>query len=162
MKKIALTLALLSCAGAFAQNLNETVIRWKNIVGDITAPGTDNPVGQIHAGAGPWTTRGGTARINMTTGEGSFDVEGLVLNGSNATGTPGAVAAVMGTLVCNAGSPNGSVETAVDTPTTALSSSGNAELSFKISVPATCNNPAFLIRVPSGRWIATGILPAVR
>jgi len=62
--------------------------------------------------------------------------------------------------VCNAGSPAGSAETTVDTPTVALSSTGNAELSFKVNVPSNCGNPLFLIRVPSGRWIATATMPA--
>jgi hypothetical protein len=147
-------LSLMLCAGAFAQN--DTVVRWRGIVGVITAPGIDNPVGQIHSGAGPWTTRSGSATINLNSGEGSFEVEGLVFNGGNASGTPGPVTMVVGTLVCNAGSPNGTVETAVDTPAVSLSSQGNADLSFKINTPATCTNPLFLIRVPSGRWIATG------
>jgi hypothetical protein len=157
MKKICVLLLTL-CAGAFAQT--DTVVRWRGIEGVITAPGIDNPVGQIHSGAGPWTTRSGSARIDLATGSGSFDVEGLVLNGGNATGTPGAVASVVGTLVCNAGSPAGTVETAIDTPAAALSAAGDAELSFKINVPAVCNNPLFLVRVPSGRWIATGTKPA--
>jgi len=66
------------------------------------------------------------------------------------------VANVVGTLVCNPGSPSGTVETAIDTPATPLSSSGDAQLSFKINVPLVCNNPLFLIRVPAGKWIATG------
>jgi hypothetical protein len=157
MKKVCLlTLAL--CAGVFAQTDN--VARWRGIQGVVTAPGIDNPVSQIHSGAGPWTTQSGSARINLTTGEGSFDVEGLVLNGGNASGTPGAVTSVVGTLVCNAGSPAGTVEAVLDTPAAALSSAGNADLSFKINVPTVCNNPLFLIRVPSGRWIATGTKPA--
>jgi hypothetical protein len=151
-------LALMLCAGAFAQN--DTIVRWRGIEGVITAPGVDNPVGQIHSGAGPWTTQSGSARINLTTGEGSFDVEGLVLNGGTATGTPGAVASVMGTLVCNPGNTAGAAETTVDTPAVPLSATGNAELSFKLTIPAACNNPVFLIRVPSGRWIATGTKPA--
>ena len=153
MKNVCL-LSLVLCAGAFAQN--STNVRWRGMQGVITAPGVDNPVGQIHAGAGPWTTQGGQARINLTTGEGSFDVEGLVLNGGNASGTPGPVTSIVGTLVCNPGSPAGSTEAAVDTPATTLSSAGDAELSFRISVPATCNNPLFLIRTASGRWLATG------
>src|SRR6266581_1139337 len=156
MKKVCL-LALTLCAGAFAQS--DTVVRWRGIEGVVTAPGVDNPVGQIHSGAGPWTTRSGSARINLATGNGSFDVEGLVLNGGNASGTPGAVANVIGTLVCNPGSPAGTAEAAIDTPATALSSVGDAELTFKITVPAVCNNPLFLIRVPSGKWIATGTKP---
>jgi hypothetical protein len=157
MKKV-LLLSLTLCAGAFAQT--DTVVRWRGIEGVITAPGIDNPVGQIHSGAGPWTTRNGSVRINLNTGEGSFEVEGLVLNGGNATGTPGPVTSVVGTLVCNPGNALGSPETAIDTPAANLSSEGDAELSFKINVPPACNNPLFLIRVPSGKWIATGTKPA--
>ena len=150
MKKSSLLLAVVLCAGAFAQS--ETIVRWNGIRGVITAPGVDNPVGQIHSGAGPWTTRSGNARINLTTGEGFFDVEGLVLNGGNSSGTPGPVSSVVGTLVCNAGV--GEID--VDTPATQLSPAGDANLSFRITVPATCNNPLFLIRTASGRWLATG------
>src|SRR5579864_9537107 len=157
MKKSCLLLLTL-CAGAFAQS--NTVVRWRGIQGVITAPGVDNPVSQIHSGAGPWTTQAGNARINVTTGEGSFKVEGLVLNGGTASGTPGAVTSVMGSFVCNPGSAAGAVEAVIDTPLTSLSSTGNAELSFKIDVPAVCDNPVFLIRVPAGLWIATGTKPA--
>jgi hypothetical protein len=157
MKKVCL-LSLTLCAGAFAQT--DTVVRWRGIEGVVTAPGNDNPVGQIHSGTGPWTARNGSARINLDTGEGSFEVEGLVLNGGNASGTTGPVTAVLGTLVCNPGSAGGSAEATSDTPTANLSAEGNAELSFKINVPPVCNNPLFLIRVPSGRWIATGTKPA--
>jgi len=147
--------SLMFCAAAFAQN--DTVVRWRGMEGDITAPGVDNPVGQVHSAPGPWTARGGSATINLASGNGSFEVEGLVLNGGNASGTTGPVATVVGTLVCNAGSPAGTTEAAIDTPATNLNSNGNAETSFKINVPPVCNNPLFLIRVPSnGRWIATG------
>jgi hypothetical protein len=157
MKKVCL-FSLIACAGAFAQS--DTVVRWHGIEGVITAPGVDNPVGQIHSGAGPWTTKNGSARINLSSGEGSFEVEGLVLNGGTASGTPGPVASVIGTLVCNPGSTAGAVEAVIDTPATSLSAEGDAELSFRINVPASCNKPLFLIRVPSGRWIATGTKPA--
>ena len=157
MKKVCLLL-LAVCAGAFAQS--GTVVRWRGIQGVITAPGVDNPVGQIHSGAGPWTTQGGSARIDLNSGAGSFEVEGLVLNGGNASGTPGAVKSVVGTLVCNPGNAGGGTETAIDTPATNLSTDGNAELSFRLTVPVVCNNPVFLIRVPAGKWIATGTKPS--
>ncbi|HEY4364655.1 MAG TPA: hypothetical protein VGN17_27065 [Bryobacteraceae bacterium] len=153
MKKTCFLLLTLA-AGAMAET--DTTVRWRGMEGVITAPGVDNPVGQVHSGAGPWTTRSGSAAISLATGHGSFDVEGLVLNGGAATGSPGAVTSVVGTLVCNVGSPSGTVETAVDTPATPLSASGDAQLAFKINVPVVCNNPLFLIRVGSGRWIATG------
>ena len=153
MKRVCVLSVALSAA-AFAQG--GPVVRWRGIEGVITAPGIDNPVGQIRSGAGPWTTRSGSARVNLQTGEGFFEVDGLVLNGSASSGTPGPVNSVVGTLVCNPGSTAGPLEAAVDTPATSLSAEGNASLSFRIQVPAACNNPVFLIRVPSGRWIATG------
>jgi hypothetical protein len=156
MKKICL-LSLTLCAAAFAQS--DTVVRWRGIEGVITAPGIDNPVSQIHSGAGPWTTRDGNVRINLNSGEGSFEVEGLVLNGGNASGTPGQVANVMGTLVCNPNNVGGS-EAVLDTPLTSLSAEGNAQLSFRLSIPVVCTKPVFLIRVASGKWIATGTKPA--
>jgi hypothetical protein len=157
MKKVSVLLLTL-CAGAFAQS--DTVVRWRGIEGVITAPGIDNPVGQVHSGAGPWTTKDGSARINLNSGEGSFEVEGLVLNGGTSSGTPGGVKSVVGTLVCNPGNAGGAPETAIDTAVTNLSADGNAELSFRLTVPVVCNNPVFLIRVPAGKWIATGTKPA--
>jgi hypothetical protein len=135
------------------------VVRWRGIEGVITAPSVDNPVSQIHSGAGPWTADSGNARVNLNSGEGSFEVDGLVMNGGASSGTPGGVANVMGTLVCNPGGAGGSPETVLDTPLTPLSADGNAELSFKLNVPAVCNKPVFLIRVASGKWIATGTRP---
>jgi len=157
MKNVYL-LALMLSAGAFAQS--DPVVRWRGIEGVITAPGVDNPVGQIHSGGGPWTTRAGSARVNLDTGEGFFEVEGLVFNGGNASGSTGTVTSVIGTLVCNVGSTTSPVEAVTDTPAASLNAEGNAELSFKINVPTTCNKPVFLIRVPSGRWIATATKPA--
>jgi len=161
------------CASAsFAQG---SVVRWNKIVGVVTAPGIDNPVGgtvdannnatnQIHSGTSPWTTRGGSAHIDLSTGEGSFDVEGLVLNGGIASGTPGPIVSVVGTLVCNPGASGTGTPTqaTLDTPPVTLSSTGNAELSFKLAnVPSTCTTPIFLIRIPQFgfRWIATGTQP---
>ena len=163
MKALCLALSLAFSAGAFAQS--SPVVRWNRIVGVITAPGVDNPVGvapnQIHSGAGPWTTRSGSAHVNLLSGEGSFEVEGLVLNGGNASGTPGPINSVVGTLVCNAGT---AAQTIVDTPATDLSATGNADLSFRLPVPAACAQPLFLIRIPQAglKWIATGTVPVTR
>jgi len=167
MKKtcFALTLAF-AAATAFAQD--SIAVRWHQVVGVITAPGVDNPIAgandsngnptTIHSGAGPWTTRGGSARINLSTGEGAFNVEGLVMNGGVFTGTPGPVKSVIGTLVC---SPNSPQQAVVDTTPVDLSPTGNAELSFKMTIPPACTNPLFLIRTTSGKWIATGAVPVI-
>src|SRR5215468_1201973 len=84
-------------------------VRWQTIVGNQIAGtsannggGGDNPVAGISSGNLPWTTLGGSARIDLFTGTGAFNVQGLVLNGGNATGTVGPINSVVGTLVCNA------------------------------------------------------------
>ena len=151
---------ILVAASALPSFAADTVVRWQKVVGVITAPNVDNPVAGISSGTLPWTTRGGNARFNFTTGVGSFDVEGLVLNGGNASGTTGPITSVVGTLVCNPGgdSANPPAQVTVDTPAVTLNPLGNAELSFKIDVPQPCTNPLFLIRIPQFglRWIATG------
>jgi len=159
MKKVlaALLPLLLGAGAALALDFGESV-RWNGIVGVITAPGVDNPVSGIHAGAGPWSVRSGRARVNLATGAAFFDVDGLVLNGGNATGTPGPVTAVVGTLVCNPGA----TPVILDSAPVALNGHGDAQFAGQISgVSSTCNNPLFLIRIAApaaaaGRWIATG------
>jgi hypothetical protein len=135
----------------------QTSTVWSRIVGVITAPGVSNPVAGIPSGGLPWTTTSGTATINLTSGAVTFNVEGLVLVGGNASGTPDGVTSVKGTLVCNPGATDQAV---IDTPAVPLSSRGNAEFSgnFGSAPPPTCiNNPLFLIRAaPANVWIATG------
>jgi hypothetical protein len=160
VNKLSLTLSLVVIAGsAFAQNNNNTVVRWRQIIGNITVSNNDAVAG-INPGTTPWSTTGGRARVNLSTGQVSFDVEGLVLNGGNATGTPDGVDQVEGSLICDAGQQNPTIFTTLPVPLDAL---GNAEFSGTFAAPpATCNNPLFLIRIgpdlpsASQRWIATG------
>src|SRR6267143_3201674 len=155
-KMLALLAVLCSAAAAFAQN--DAVVRWKTIVGNITVSNND-AVGGINPGTTPWSTLGGRARVNLATGFVSFDVDGLVLNGGNATGTPDGVTQVEGSLICDAGAQARIFTTAP----VSLSAQGNADFSGKFNtIPGTCNNPLFLIRIgpnlpgANQRWIATG------
>src|ERR1700742_4034991 len=135
-RAFAVLLPLALCAtSAFAWAESATVVRWASIVGVITAPAVDNPVAGIHAGAGPWSVRNGHARVNLSNGNTTFDVDGLVLNGSNSSGTPGPVTAVIGTLVCNAGTATQAI---LDTTAVPLNAQGDAHFSGQISgVPAS-------------------------
>ena len=156
-----LTLALLLAPAAlFAQQSDDSIVQWERIAGVITAPNVDNPVAGIKAGAGPWTTRDGHARIDLLTGRASFDVEGLVLVGGNSSGTPGPVTTLNGTLVCNVGTGNQEV---IDTAEVKLSAEGNAHFRGQLDgLPAVCASPLFLVRIGSsvgaagGRWLGTG------
>lgn len=161
MKKflVALLPICLSACAAFGFGYENSTVSWNSIVGVITAPGVDNPVGTIHGGAGPWSVHNGRARVNLSNGFTSFEVEGLVLNGSASSGTPGAITSVKGTLVCNSG---GTTPTILDTDAVSLNVHGDAHFEGRISdLPSSCDNPVFLIRIvtpagAAGRWIATG------
>ena len=157
MKRVRSTsfVVLFACA-SFAGEANP-VLRWQQIIGNITAPGVNNPVAGIATGGLPWTITAGTATVNLSTGAVAFQVQGLVLNGGNTTGTPGPVKSVMGTLVCNAGT---SAQAIIDTAAVPLSAQGDAQFSGTIAgIPASCATPLFLIRMapPLGpAWIGTG------
>ena len=149
----------LVASAAFAQQSSDPVVRWKSIVGVITAVNADNPVANIHSGTFAWSARSGRAAVNLATGFAYFDVDGLVINGTPFTGTAGPVTAVVGTVVCGAGGPQQVVR---DTRTVRLSSAGSAHFAGELSgLPTECANPIFLIRIATpagaaGRWIATG------
>jgi hypothetical protein len=161
MKKFFAVLLPIALCGvaAFANDNDESLVRWRNIVGVITSPGVDAPVGNIHAGATAWTVRSGRASVNLATGATSFEVEGLSINSTTSSGTPGPISAVVGTLVCVAADKT---QTNFDTTSVSLSAQGDAHFSGHIAgVPASCGNPLFLIRIAApagaaGRWIATG------
>jgi hypothetical protein len=133
-------------------------VRWRTIIG-IEDAGNLVGVGATAIGGGgqPWSTLGGRARVDLATSHVSFEVEGLVLAGGSTIGTPGAIAQVKGTIVCDAGLATQQV---IDTPLVTLSPQGDAEFSgTTISpFPSSCNasNVVFLVRIAANRWIANG------
>ena len=162
MKKMLVVLFAVACfaAAGFAHDSDDDVVRWRSIAGVITTPGVNSPVAGVNAGATAWTTRAGRASVNLATGFTSFEVEGLVINGGNSSGTPGAITEVVGTLVCGAGS---TTQIILDTTPVSLNVHGDARFFGHFSgVPATCVNPLFLVRIAApagaaGRWIGTGV-----
>jgi hypothetical protein len=164
-KTLALLLVLFPASGALASDeLSEAMttrfVRWQTMVGVIIAQNVSNPVSDhIDSGTFAWSARGGHATVNLTTGATGFTVDGLVINGTIFSGTPGPVTAVTGTLVCNPGEPE---ETALDTRAVTLNSHGDAAFFGRLgNIPADCANPLFLVRIATpagaaGRWIATG------
>jgi len=139
-------------------------VRWDALVGVIQ---TGNVVGSgtgAVTGAGqPWVVTGGRAEVDLSNGDLSFDVEGLVLAGGNNIGTRGTNAQVRGTLVCDTnGSAGGGNSVLVNTPLVALSAQGEADFSGNVGpLPAVCATEpdiAFLIRSTGGNWFAAGIV----
>ena len=159
MKKVLASLfLLLGVSSAFAQESN--TVRWQSFAGVITAQNVDNPVSaNIHSGTFAWTARGGTARVNLATGYANFNIQQLVINGSQFSGTRGPITQVTGTLVCNPGADG---ESTHDTAAANLDEHGNAQITSNLGTLGTCANPLFLVRIfnPSGArglWIATGV-----
>jgi hypothetical protein len=164
MSIMALTLTM---STALAQTVS-----WRQVVGIIPAGNTVGAgTGAVSGGFLPWTTTDGAARINLRNGEIKFSVRGLVFAGGApgiTIGTPGPITSVKGTLVCDAdGNAGGGNSVLVETPSVALSPTGDAAFSGNIGpLPAVCSSQsdiAFLIRVSvvggntvEGPWIANG------
>ena len=109
LKKLLPLAVLLAPALVLGHEADDSVVQWPSIVGVITAPNVDNPVAGISAGTLPWSVREGHARVNLATGEASFEVRGLVLIGGAASGTTGPITTVTGTLVCSPATPRQAV-----------------------------------------------------
>ena len=160
--------AIVLLASSIASSAKADSIRWRTVVGILQAGNVvggvvqnGNVVGGITGGGQPWTTLGGRARIDLANGRSDFDVQGLVLAGGNAIGTPDGINMVTGTLVCIIA--NSPTPVTVDTIPVPLSPQGDADFSGTIGpIPTACNatNVAFLIRIAgganAGRWIANG------
>jgi hypothetical protein len=178
LKVPALVFGLFVLTGMHANRAAAKSLSWKTIMGikeagDVVGLGT----GAVTGGA-PWETLGGSAGVNLSNGNFSFDVKGLVLavgsifefQGNDfptpppgfsgvPIGTPGPVTQVEGTLVCNVDGTNGANSVLVDTGAVTLDAQGNAHSSgtFSSSVPAVCSSlgsageidDAFLIRIVS-------------
>lgn len=171
MKKmiIGLMVSVALLAGIMVAPAGADVVFWKDIVGIIERGNVvGSGVGMVTGGI-PWTTRaflqGDGAYVDLATGDITFTVFGLVLAAGNSIGTPGAVTAVVGTLVCDTnGSASGGDSVLVNTAAVPLDSQGNAQFMGNIGpLPNAClieEDMAFLIRnATSGtpaNWIANG------
>ena len=94
---LSLTMGAAFLVGAFASPAAAQNVKWRTVIGIIQA---GNLVAGIGGGGQPWSTLGGEASVNLSTGRLEFEVRGLVLAGGNSIGTPDAITQVKGTLVC--------------------------------------------------------------
>lgn len=145
---------------------DDSVVRWKNIVGVITEKNVSNMVANIDSGTFAWSVGSGHARVDLMTGHAAFEVAGLAINGAQFSGTPGPIPDVMGTLVCNAKDATQNTPATSQIANTAsvpLNAQGDGEFFGTIhNIPHPCNNPLFPVRIATqatgavGRWIAAG------
>ncbi len=138
------------------------MVKWKDIIGIIQAGNiVGSGTGEVKGGFEPWSTSAGSAKVNLSTGKLEFIVKGLVFAGGKFIGVPAPITEVKGTLVCNVTGAGDSV--LVDTPVVPLDEEGNANFSGRVAIDPACLNGdiAFLIRVPSGIWIANGAIRSI-
>jgi hypothetical protein len=135
-------------------------VRWETIIGTFflgTPPTSVNTVGGIVGGGEPWSTLGGHAYVDLSSGTVDFEVKGLVLAGGPSIGTPDGVTQVIGALVCSPGAS----PMVFNTPAVPLSAQGNAEFHGSFGpLPTVCSAPnvAFLITTTATppHWLANG------
>jgi len=91
---------MLCASAAFAFDDDDSVVRWKSIAGVVTSRAL-MPPSQAPVLARLLGMSGSAAlRVHRSNGATFFEVEGLTINSTNSSGTPGPVSAVTGTLVC--------------------------------------------------------------
>lgn len=138
------------------------IVLWEDIIGiKQVANLVGSGAGQVTGGGQPWSTKQGSARVNLETGMVEFLVQGLVFAGGNSIGTPDGVTQVKGTLVCDTnGSAGGGNSVLVNTELVPLDGQGDAHFVGNVGpLPPVClSEPdiAFLIRISAGAWIANG------
>ena len=92
----------------------------------------------------PWQLDSGQVRLRQD-GRLTLGVRGLVIPGN---GTPGPVTSISASLFCGA-----DTTPTATTPSVPLSSSGDARISTRISLPAKCLAPVVLVN-PNGNAAA--------
>lgn len=156
---IAVILGALLASFGWANAADPSTVRWEDIVGILQAGNVIGVgTGQITGGGQPWTTRSGSALVNLQNGRLHFSVRGLVLAGGNSIGTRDGISTVQGTLVCDTNGSTGN-SVLVNTDLVPLSLTGNADFSGEVTLDPVClSEPdiAFVIRAANGVWIANG------
>jgi len=162
LRKSLIVAGLALTAAAVGRNASadsSDVLRWTSVIG-IAAPNNvvGTGAGAVAGGPTPWSTLDGHATVDLSKNKITFDVRGLVLAGGNSIGTPGAVAQVKGTLVCDTDGSAGDT-VLIDTALVDLSEQGEAQFNGRVGAfPAVCSTEpdvAFLVRVGAGKWIAS-------
>jgi hypothetical protein len=162
LRKSLIVAGLALTAAAVGRNASadsSDILRWQSVIG-IGAPNNvvGTGAGAVSGGPTPWSTLDGHAIVDLTKNKITFDVRGLVLAGGNSIGTPGAVAQVKGTLVCDTDGSAGDT-VLIDTPLVDLSEQGEAQFNGRVgafpAVGSTEPDVAFLVRVGAGKWIAS-------
>lgn len=123
--------------------------------------GSSTPVRGVPGGGFPWVISEGRAKL-MANGQFEVEVEGLVIDPSNATAQAKGIAGInplpffFATISCL---DNANAVTNVNTNPVPASSTGNAQIDQTVTLPASCFAPIVLVRgsptgTPNGPWFA--------
>jgi hypothetical protein len=123
--------------------------------------GSSVPMRGVPGGGFPWVIMEGKARL-MASGEFEVEVEGLVIDPSNATAQAKGIAGTnpvpffFATISCL---DTTNTVTNINTSPVPASTSGNAQIDQTVTLPTSCLAPIVLVRGsptggPSGPWFA--------
>jgi hypothetical protein len=165
------TAALALSAAAFAHSESDSLVSFDGAIAvdPLTASnGVDalNVVRGVNPGGRAWTIRRVSATVSRD-GLVSARSGGLLLSSGDVIGTRAGIAQVAVTLFCG---PADNTDTAFSSAPAAFDTAGNFHLSGPLTqdgvnravLPATCDNPALLVRAVGasgtpGAWLAAGI-----
>lgn len=172
---IALSLAFAAAAASLPAHAGPPappLVKFDGAIGvdPLTAAGgvdASNVVRGINPGGRAWVIRKLRATVG-TDGRIVAQGTGLLFASGDSIGTRGAVSAVVATLVCG---PADATAKRFTSPPAALDAAGNFRIDGMLSedgvnpaaMPATCDNPALLVRLfntsaqAAGGWFAAGI-----
>jgi hypothetical protein len=172
IRGLVVALAASSAVALAHADSSNTLVRFEGAIGvdPLTAAnGSDalNIVRGVNPGGRAWVIRQLHASIG-TDGRISVRGAGLLLASGDVIGTRAGIAQVIATLACG---PASAAATLFHSPPAALDTAGNFRISGALTqdgvnaavLPATCDNPALLIRAVTatgtpGVWFAAGIV----
>ncbi len=156
------TIAFVAAVPFAATSSAKTLFTLDSFVGESGAfVGSANPVRGIAAGGFPWVIASGSAKLKAN-GEFELEVEGLVIDPSNATAQSKGLAGInpapyfFATISCVS---NTTAVTNVNTNAVTATTSGDAQIDQMVALPSQCFEPIVLVRgsfsgQPSGPWFA--------
>jgi len=152
---LALVLALSFAAQTpIAAGKGKTILEFDTMVG-VTGPfvGTANPIRGINGGGLPWVIANGNGELHAN-GQLEVDVRGLVLAAGPLAGTNPVTnfKAVVSCLSVSNGNPT---TVNVSTGLFPASTTGNAHIEARLTLPSPCLAPIIFVTSPTGAWFAT-------
>lgn len=130
-----------------------SLVRSKHLIG-VQAPflGSANPVHGVNGGGLPWVLDDGELRVKAD-GRVRMEVEGLVIDPAANSALAGTNPSPVFKVVISCDNGDGTF-TKVSSETTPATTTGDASLRTRVTLPAKCADPIAFITNANGAWFA--------